>query len=168
MEPRTRPLLLPRSCSHQDASLWNVQQVPAVVAALWVALNKTPHGLTTVGIFRLAADQKVAATVEKQLQKGCLADKHPPEVLAHLIKSFVRRLPGGLLGRRGADAGGSRGLRVLRCRAHARAADRGVWLYLLPLLPGRGLLAPGEAGLSALRRVAAGVREGGKRIGHIR
>ena len=51
------------------------------------------------GIFRLAPDPNVALAVERELEKGCLQPGHPPEVLAHLIKSFMRRLPGGLLGR---------------------------------------------------------------------
>ena len=69
----------------------------------WVALVSS-GGLATQGIFRLAPDAKAALAAEKQLARGCLQPGHAPEVLAHLIKSFIRRLPGGgLLGRLSLD-----------------------------------------------------------------
>ena len=69
----------------------------------WVALVQS-GGLSTQGIFRLAPDAKAALKAEQQLSHGLLKPGHAPEVLAHLIKSFFRRLPGGgLLGRLSLD-----------------------------------------------------------------
>ena len=73
-------------------------EVPNVLIALWVALVRG-DGLKAQGIFRLAPDPAAALLLEKQLNKGQIPPGSPPEVLAHLIKSFLRRLPGGLFGR---------------------------------------------------------------------
>ena len=73
-------------------------EVPNVLIALWVALVRG-DGLKAQGIFRLAPDPATALLLEKQLNKGQIPPGSPPEVLAHLIKSFLRRLPGGLFGR---------------------------------------------------------------------
>ena len=72
-------------------------EVPNVLLALWTTLVRG-GGLRMQGIFRLAPDPTAALLAEKQLAKGTLAPNTPPEVLAHLIKSFLRRLPGSLLG----------------------------------------------------------------------
>lgn len=77
-------------------------EVPTVIVMLWIGLVVS-DGIAAQGIFRLAPDPKAALAAEKQLSKGCLQAGHPPEVLAHLMKSFLRRLPGGLLGRPSLD-----------------------------------------------------------------
>ena len=73
-------------------------EVPNVLLVLWAALV-VGNGLQMQGIFRIAPDPAVTLAAEKHLNKGCLPPNLPPEVLAHLIKSFLRRLPGSLLGR---------------------------------------------------------------------
>ena len=56
-------------------------------------------GLDHQGIFRLAPDPNAVLAAEKAIQKGQLPPHTCAEVLAHLIKSFLRRLPGSLFGR---------------------------------------------------------------------
>lgn len=69
-----------------------------VLAALWSALVSS-GGLRVLGIFRTAPDPRAALALEKQLAKGLHPPAAAPEALAHLLKSFLRRLPGGgLLG----------------------------------------------------------------------
>jgi hypothetical protein len=71
-------------------------RVPQLVIALWCALIKS-GGLYVEGIFRLAPDASECAMVERSLARtGKLALGHPI-IFAHLIKKFLRMLPGGLL-----------------------------------------------------------------------
>ena len=78
-------------------------QVPRPLIELWKAIVASPRGLSTEGIFRITPSAAECHTVEKELTsgKGVLSPtaNYAPEVLAHLIKSFLRRLPApGLLG----------------------------------------------------------------------
>ena len=73
--------------------------VPVVLVMLWCGIVQAKGGLGTEGIFRLAGDQKISAKAEEAMAKGTLAKSTPPECLAHLIKSFLRKLPTGLLGK---------------------------------------------------------------------
>ena len=72
-------------------------EAPQILLALWCGLVNG-GGLFIEGIFRLAADPNECASVEKALAKGRLPQKAHPVVLGHLIKKFLRELPGGLLG----------------------------------------------------------------------
>ena len=58
-------------------------------------------GLGTEGLFRLTPDPAMVLAAERELlREGTLSGSHAPEVVAHLLKSFFRRLPKpGLLGR---------------------------------------------------------------------
>jgi len=78
------------------------EQVPQVVVALWCALVAT-GGLETEGIFRLAGDAAACNAAEKLMGKGSLPRAVSPESIAHLIKTFLRKLPGGLLGKLPSD-----------------------------------------------------------------
>jgi len=71
-------------------------RAPQVLVALWCGMVGG-GGLFCEGIFRLAPDASESAAVERLLLKGRLEKGHPV-VLAHLIKKFLRELPGGLLG----------------------------------------------------------------------
>ena len=76
------------------------EEAPQVLVALWCALVRS-GGLLVEGIFRLAPDAAECMAVERRLCQGRLAqgkDGPSPIVLAHLIKKFLRELPGGLLG----------------------------------------------------------------------
>ena len=86
-------------------------QVPQVIVALWSGATfgslldpscpkVNSEGLRTEGIFRLAGDPNACAAAEKAMvkSKGALPKELTPETSAHLIKSFLRSLPGGLLG----------------------------------------------------------------------
>ena len=73
------------------------EEVPALLCFLWAGV-KHADGLSTEGIFRLAGDPQICTAAEKSLAKGTLPKATPPEALAHLIKGFLRSLPGGLLG----------------------------------------------------------------------
>ena len=74
-------------------------QVPLLLVVLWTELVRR-GGLETVGIFRTAPDAKAAQEAQRQLSKSSLKADCPPEALAHLIKYFLRTLPGrGLFGR---------------------------------------------------------------------
>jgi hypothetical protein len=75
---------------------YGISGVPQVLVALWCGLV-SGGGLFLEGIFRLAPDAAECAKVEKDLAKGRLEKGHPI-VLGHLIKKFLRELPGGLLG----------------------------------------------------------------------
>ena len=71
---------------------------PRLLVAMWCALIRA-GGLFQEGIFRLAPDSAHTEKVEKALAKGKLDwDGTPAVALAHLIKKFLRLLPGGLLG----------------------------------------------------------------------
>lgn len=80
--------------------------VPVVVALLWAELAQhptasadgSPDGLHKEGLFRIASDPKAQQAAERQIAKGRLRSGHTPEVLANLLKAFVRRVPNGLLG----------------------------------------------------------------------
>ena len=91
----------PLGCRLEDCAVrmcYNVP-VPTVLVALWVELVRC-GGLDVLGIFRTAPDPREQNAAEEQLAKGYLTSGHSPEVLAYLIKSFLRRIPGGgLLGR---------------------------------------------------------------------
>jgi len=72
--------------------------VPSVLVALWFALVHS-GGLEMEGLFRVQPPPHLCAAAEKELNKKArLKPGHAPEVLAALIKQWIRRLPGGLLG----------------------------------------------------------------------
>ena len=70
--------------------------VPAVLVHLWTTILSLPNGLQTEGIFRVSPDPRDLADAERELVArgfGAALTSFAPEVLAHLIKSFLRRLP---------------------------------------------------------------------------
>ena len=75
------------------------ERVPAVLVVLWNGIVARQGAIEVEGLFRLAGDQSVAAAAEASMAKGKLPKDTPPECLAHLIKSFLRKLPTGLLGK---------------------------------------------------------------------
>ena len=74
-------------------------EVPSTVVHLWAALEGMSTGLDVEGIFRLTPDPGEVMRVEADIKTGRPLTTAPPEILAHLIKSFFRRLPPpGILG----------------------------------------------------------------------
>ena len=83
--------------AYQMCTCYNCE-IPATVAHLWAAISSTENGLDFEGIFRLTPDPKECARLEADLKSGRPLDAGP-EIHAHLIKSFFRRLPPpGVLG----------------------------------------------------------------------
>ena len=70
---------------------------------LWAGIVRTQGAIETEGIFRLAGDSALCAAAETSMAKGKLPANTPPECLAHLIKSFLRHLPTGILGKLPSD-----------------------------------------------------------------
>ena len=73
-------------------------EVPLTIVQLWSALyaSENGQGLCREGIFRLAPDPKEVQKAEREIISGkpIKEGQIQPEILAHLIKSFFRRLPG--------------------------------------------------------------------------
>lgn len=124
-----------------DASLSAGLLVPAVLEALWVALQ---DALGTEGIFRVSAAESEVAAVRQRLQEGDeterALDEASPACVAALIKLYLREVPrelwapvGGplaeLLHAAGADAAAlGEGMRGLLPQLPRRSADLVVWV----------------------------------------